>query len=205
MAKLAAPLRRLRDDNLNVKWPERPRALDGWIGDAAHQQRLSDHNPNQRGTVDALDVDSGQTGDTPIHVPTVIASMICHPSTHYVIHRRRIMSSSTKFMPHVYTGDNPHDKHIHNSIFQTTRAESSTTAYKFILKPMDWPLLTAGMNSVKVGELQAYLIGWGYAVAKDNDFGPKTVAAVKAFQNAHGLNADGKVGAKTKAKLRPFH
>lgn len=206
MAKLAKTLRILRDDNINIKWPNRPRGMDGWIGDAAHQLHASDHNPNKRDTVDAIDVDTTQppAPATPIHVPTVIASMIMHPSTNYVIHNRRIMDADDKFMPHAYTGTNPHGGHIHDSIRQSTVAENSPVVYRFIVKPMNWTLLKRGSRNNQVKELQAYLIGHGYAVAADGDFGAKTEAAVRAFQAAKRIKIDGIVGGGTRAKLRPF-
>lgn len=206
MAVLAPTLRVHRDEYINIKWPHRPRGLDGWIGDEAHQQRHSDHNPNSRGRVDATDTDSTQPPPpaTPIHVPTVIASQLIHPSTHYVIHDRRIMDADDLFMPHVYSGLNPHKYHIHRSIRQTAKAETSTVKYKFILAPMSWGLLKLGSKGNQVKELQAYLIGWGYAVAIDGDFGKKTDAAVRAFQKAHGLHVDGEVGPFTRWQLRPF-
>jgi len=204
MAKLAKTLQILRDENLNRKWPHRPRINDGWIGDAAHQARNSDHNPNRRDTVDAIDVDSTQLGDTPIHVPTVIAAMIMHPSTHYVIHNRRIMDADDQFMPHVYTGSNPHGKHIHGSVLQNARAESSIVVYRFISKPMSWPLLKPGLRDKTVRELQAYLIGWGYGIRVDGDYGKNTTAAVRDFQHRTGITVDGIVGAGTRKKLRPF-
>jgi hypothetical protein len=206
MAKLAKTLRILRDDNINVKWPHRPRTMDGWIGDEWHQQRASDHNPNKRDTVDAIDVDSTQPAAPaiPIHVPTVIAAMIMHPSTHYVIHNRRIMDADDKFMPHAYTGANPHDKHIHDSIRQSGLAENSVVVYKFILKPMTWGLLKRNSRGNQVKELEAYLIGWGYAVAVTGIFGPKDEAAVRAFQARMKIQVDGQVGPVTRQKLRPF-
>jgi putative peptidoglycan binding protein len=206
MAKLAKTLRILRDDNINIKWPKRPRNNDGWIGDEWHQQRNSDHNPNKRDTVDAIDADSTQppAPATPIHVPTVIASMIMHPSTHYVIHNSRIMDADDRFMPHVYTGTNPHKKHIHDSVRQSGLAENSTVVYKFIKKPMNWLLLKRNSKGNQVKELQAYLIGWGYAVSVDGDFGAKTEAAVRAFQKRMKIQVDGQVGPATRWKLRPF-
>lgn len=204
MAKLAKTLRILRDDNINIKWPQRPRGNDGWIGDAAHQARNSDHNPNKRDTVDAVDIDSRPIGPTPIHKPTVIASMIMHPSTHYVIHSGRIMDADDKFMPHKYTGTNMHETWIHDSIRQSGLAENSLIIYKFIKKPMSWGLLKRGSKGNQVKELQAYLIGWGYAVAVDADFGARTEAAVRSFQKRMGVQVDGQVGPVTRWKLRPF-
>lgn len=206
MAKLAKTLRILRDDNLNIKWPHRPRVMDGWIGDEEHQQRKSDHNPNRRDTVDATDTDTTQppAPATPIHVATVIAAMIMHPSTHYVIHRDRIMDADDKYMPHRYTGNNRHLTHIHDSIRQTSAAENSAIVYKFILKPMSWGLLRRGSHGQQVKELQAYLNGYGYALAVDGDFGPKTDAAVHGFQRAKRIEVDGLVGPVTRGKLRPF-
>lgn len=204
MAKLAKTLRILRDDNINIKWPHRPRGMDGWIGDEWHQQRNSDHNPNKRDTVDAIDVDSAQTGPTPIHVPTVIASMITHPSTHYVIYNRRIMDADNNFEPHRYTGSNPHDKHIHDSCRQSGLAENSTIVYKFILKPMNWTLLKLGSRGNQVKELEAFLIGWGYGLPVTGIFGPKVDAAVRDFQRKMRIGVDGQVGPVTRQKLRPF-
>lgn len=48
-----------------------------------------------------------------------------------------------------------------------------------------------------VQRLQRLLAGKGYQVAQDGKFGAGTEAAVKAFQTANGLTADGVVGART--------
>jgi len=42
---------------LDRKFPKRDRRSDGWIGDAAHSERFSWHNPDEDDVVWALDVD----------------------------------------------------------------------------------------------------------------------------------------------------
>lgn len=44
-------------DQVNRRFPKRDKRSDGWIGDAAHSQRFSYHNPDKNGIVWALDVD----------------------------------------------------------------------------------------------------------------------------------------------------
>ena len=57
MARLVAAGVKLRDQ-VNKRFPSRDKASDGWIGDRAHQARKSDHNPDARGWVHALDIDA---------------------------------------------------------------------------------------------------------------------------------------------------
>jgi hypothetical protein len=54
LSKAAVQLREQTDDC----FPDRKRASDGWIGDARHSARVSDHNPNEQGEVCAIDIDA---------------------------------------------------------------------------------------------------------------------------------------------------
>lgn len=195
MARLAPSLITARAD-INARWPNRDRSSDGWIGDAAHQATVSDHNPNGRGVVDAIDVDKDG-----IHVPTVIAAFLVHPATHYVIHNRRIYDREDKFRPYDYGGSNPHTDHIHESIQQLVAAENNATAWYMLQSPPIWSMLNKGKTGETVVELQAVLNGQGASLVLDGDFGPATDAAVRAFQRAHNVrnsvingNGDGIVG-----------
>ena len=57
-----------------------------------------------------------------------------------------------------------------------------------------------GSEAVRVVQRRLKELGY-YKGSADGDFGPATEAAVKAFQKANGLTADGKVGEKTLAKM----
>jgi putative chitinase len=63
------------------------------------------------------------------------------------------------------------------------------------------PVLRRGDKSGSVTLLQTKLNAAGYQVGTDGDFGPGTDAAVKQFQAAKGLTADGIVGPTTWAAL----
>ena len=61
--------------------------------------------------------------------------------------------------------------------------------------------LRSGDKGTAVKELQKALKNLGYDVSADGSYGPKTVAAVIAFQKQNGLDADGVAGAKTQTVL----
>jgi HK97 family phage prohead protease len=64
-----------------------------------------------------------------------------------------------------------------------------------------------GETGKRVSDLQERLNAGGFKppLKVDGIFGPKTLAAVKAFQKAHGLKVDGLVGPLTTAALRGGH
>jgi peptidoglycan hydrolase-like protein with peptidoglycan-binding domain len=61
--------------------------------------------------------------------------------------------------------------------------------------------LRNGANGYYVQVVQAMLNCWGYGLAIDGQFGPKTTDAATSFQRGYGLSVDGQVGPLTQAKL----
>ena len=65
-----------------------------------------------------------------------------------------------------------------------------------------WPTLRKNDSGSDVAQLQEALIQLGYLSGKaDGNYGAKTVEAVKAFQKANGLTADGTAGEQTQRAL----
>lgn len=62
-------------------------------------------------------------------------------------------------------------------------------------------MLRMGSTGAKVRELQALLVRAGYPVKVDGDYGPTTRDAVRAFQRANKIKADGVAGPETFRKL----
>jgi hypothetical protein len=113
--RLVPSLRRLRRE-IDRRWPDRERDSDGWIGDAAHAVRPSDHNPDERGRVHAIDITSDG-----VDCRYLVWRAIAHPSTEYVIWSNTIWSRSHDFWPRAYYGPNPHLRHMHVSVSHTPR------------------------------------------------------------------------------------
>ncbi|TIX73396.1 MAG: DUF3380 domain-containing protein, partial [Mesorhizobium sp.] len=62
-------------------------------------------------------------------------------------------------------------------------------------------MLRMGSSGAKVRELQTLLVRAGYAVRVDGDYGPSTRDAVKDFQRAQKVTADGVAGPETFRRL----
>jgi peptidoglycan hydrolase-like protein with peptidoglycan-binding domain len=62
---------------------------------------------------------------------------------------------------------------------------------------LPWPLTTEGDSEHPVQTLQHLLRARGQRVTVDGIFGPRTTAAVRAFQQGKGLAVDGDVGPLT--------
>lgn len=110
---------------VNSVYPLRDRASDGWIGDAAHRNRVSDHNPNAAGVVTAQDIDDDIAPgvDSWLLANELLASG--DDRIKYVISHGKISNPDrTKWADPAtrwirYTGANAHRSHLHLSVTAT--------------------------------------------------------------------------------------
>jgi hypothetical protein len=214
--RLARSLEKLRSQ-VNSAWPKRSKVSDGTIGDARHSAQKSDHNPDPGGVVRALDIthDPVEGPDSEKLANALLASR--DPRIKYIISNKKIVSGAGGTKPWVwrpYDGANAHSRHVHISVVPGP-AGDDTADWKIgapgvatdpapakPAPPINRPLLVFGAkNSKAVEDLQRLLNAHGRALVVDGDFGPKTLAAVKAFQEQHGLYVDGSVGIRTWAAL----
>lgn len=125
--------------------PSRDHASDGSIGDTVHEQEVSDHNPDETGSVPihdadhvnevhAIDADS-TLRESDLTMEKVVQFLLgrCRSGAEkrlrYIIYNRRIWSASSGWVQKAYTGPNPHDKHAHFSASYTSGLEASTASW----------------------------------------------------------------------------
>jgi hypothetical protein len=126
--------------------PRRSKASDGWIGDTAHQQSVSDHNDDETGNVPihdadavhevhAIDVDSSGPWPDELTMEKVVQFLLarCRSGAEhrlrYVIYNRRIWSASSGWVQQAYAGASPHTEHAHFSASYDTAREASTASW----------------------------------------------------------------------------
>jgi hypothetical protein len=202
--------------------PRRDRSSDGWIGDAAHLARISDHNPDARGIVHAIDVDVDG-----VPMPRIVAFIVARCRTgveqrlQYVIFRRVIWSRSWGWTARRYTGPDPHTGHAHfSSRYDGLAASGKQWGVSATFgpgrptpptpptpaRPVVGGSHPAGSRQLSVqtphltGADVAFVQRWiGYARCgqADGDYGPHTAAGVRWYQGIRSLTADGIVGPVT--------
>lgn len=210
-AYLAPSLDGLRAE-IDARWPGRDTASDGWIGDARHAATKSEHNPDEKGCVHALDIDKDG-----IDPKALLRELIGDPRVWYVIWDRTIWSRTHGWAARAYKGVDPHTGHLHVSILLTEAAETDTAPWlpdTPAARPTPAPAVSYGPNTtIRTGSRTVQLGSRGTDVARlqtelgikaDGYFGPDTHAAVVAFQRARGWAANGVVGTATwRAVLAP--
>lgn len=129
----------------DVLAPDRDHASDGSVGDAAHADEVSDHNPDETGSVPIHDADKinevhAIDVDSDLHAPGLTMEDVvqfvlarCRSGAErrlrYVIYSRRIWEADNAWRQRTYTGASPHTEHAHFSFSYTTNLEASTVSW----------------------------------------------------------------------------
>jgi hypothetical protein len=126
LCKAGQQLRLQIDDS----YPDRDRTSDGWVGDVRHSARTSDHNPDSKGIVRAIDIDRDLAGKKKPDLMPDLADQIrlCAKSDKrisYIIFNGKIASSRMGWRWRKYSGINPHTKHCHISFTSKGDADGS--------------------------------------------------------------------------------
>ena len=134
LSKAGQQLREQFDDT----FPDRDRTSDGWIGDARHAARPSDHNPlAPTEVVRAIDVDRDVSGKSKPDLMPDIADQIrlCAKAGDkriaYVIFAGRIASAKKNWAWRPYDGANQHNHHCHISF--TSKGDLDSTFFNIPL------------------------------------------------------------------------
>jgi len=156
MAHLAPSLVAFRNE-VNARFTNRDKSSDGWIGDAAHSSRTSDHNPDANGMVHAFDLDEdldGNQADVGHELEWLWNHLIAKrdPRIKYVIYEGRIVAGRlgpSPWVVRVYSGANAHRKHMHISVTYDQVGEQSQALWL--------PQVQAPPGQKKVDDDMAYL------------------------------------------------
>ena len=119
MPKLCKAGKQLREQ-IDDDYPDRDRRSDGWIADARHVAKgNSDHIPDARGIVRALDIDADLGAHKEEAYALVEKIRKCAKNgdkrIKYIIYDGKIMSPILNWKRRKYTGANPHKSHFHIS------------------------------------------------------------------------------------------
>lgn len=124
---------------LDAAYPNRKHTVDYYKGDPAHAARKSDHNPDSRGIIHAYDVthDPANGCDVQALADAIIESRDLRMK--YMIHNRRIVSSTNtpwQWRPH---GDDPHLGHLHLSVSDKNEDDTRPWQIKRGVRPTAAP------------------------------------------------------------------
>jgi hypothetical protein len=120
LCKAGQQLRLQVDDT----YPDRDRTSDGWIGNLAHQNTKSDHNPDKAhgNVVRAIDLDRDLSGKAKPDLMPYLADEIRRfakkdksKRVSYIIFAGKIASPRMGWRWRKYSGINPHNTHCHIS------------------------------------------------------------------------------------------
>lgn len=121
-------------EQIDKRWPARDQRSDGTIGDADHASRQSDHNPDARGWVKALDIDADLDSKDPGAAARLADELVAYARSRkpgaerikYVVYNNRIASGT--YADQFWTwrsGPYGHTHHIHVSFTAAAERDAS--------------------------------------------------------------------------------
>jgi murein L,D-transpeptidase YcbB/YkuD len=193
-------------EQINEAYPNRDKGSDGTVGDLRHSRSKSDHNPNAKGVVTAIDIDEDiAPGAT---VAGIVSALQASRDARikYLIYEGRITEKGDIRRWKRYNGANSHSHHVHISVSADPNLYDDASDWDLdgtlVAEPVK-PKHTfkRGDKGEGVKVVQDALFHRGYKVDVDGDFGPGTEKAVKVFQATKGLRPDGIAGPNTLREL----
>jgi hypothetical protein len=126
--------------------PNRSIRSDGSIGDTAHSNRISDHNPDLSGDVLAVDLTHDPAHGFDAHAQAENIRQRRDLRVKYVISAGRMFASydtpkRKAWQWGTYTGPNGHFQHVHISVLDTPPAKNDTKTLWFSTPPAPQPPL----------------------------------------------------------------
>lgn len=115
----AAPAARAALTEATLLWPDRNRASDGIIGDAAHSAGSDHRDPDGDGYAEAFDLTHDPEHGVDCHVLSLW--LMADPRVKYIIFNRRIWNPSVSPHWRPYSGASPHTHHMHVSLKDSAR------------------------------------------------------------------------------------
>lgn len=175
------------------------------IGDASHQSRTSEHNPEPQGSApgaDANEVDAADfmegNGVTDAALDDLFEGLIRSrdPRILYVIRNRIIVSSVTQpWVRRPYTGTDPHTNHVHLSVNDDFDNNQSDWHWeKLVARTLTYATVSGRWPELQLGDEDATLPG--YNVIKRAQLMANYLEATLP-----DIDADGVYGAKSAQKF----
>lgn len=195
-------------EQLNTAYPKRSKVSDGTIGDVRHSSNKSDHNPNGKGVVTAIDIThdpvNGMGGRQ-------LANQLLSSGDKrikYIISDGQIASGYGANHPYgvwrKYTGSNRHEKHVHISVrdgYYDQDQDWDIGHVRIDTEEANKRGLRLGDTGQYVRELQLNLQTLGFVLEVTGNFDSRTELVVKRFQRQNGLEDDGVAGPRTQEML----